>query len=406
MWSISTRLSIAIQSRNKCAKRIFGVKLFSQPLLKGVRTYSDEASIALENAFKLHILETMPEENVTLKKEDALRYYTQMQTIRRLENACASLYKEKIIRGFCHLYSGQEACCIGMKAALRKDDNFITAYRCHAWCLVAGIAPVNLIAELTGRGIGVQRGKGGSMHMYAPHFFGGNGIVGAQVPLGTGIGFACKYKKDGAVVVALYGDGASNQGQVYEAFNIACLLKIPIIYVCENNRYGMGTPAKRSSCCDQYYTRGDYIPGIWVDGMSILAVRSATEYAIKYVLENGPIILELETYRYMGHSMSDPGVGYRSREEIQEVRSKRDPIVKFRELCISNQLFSEDDTKAIDMKIKKEIDEAAHQAKNAKEIELKELVADVYLNNLEPKIRNTTGYNLTHMQINKGSSPK
>lgn len=219
--------------------------------------------------------------------------------IRRLETAAGSLYKEKIIRGFCHLYSGQEACAVGMAAALRPNDDVITAYRCHGWTYLMGGSLNGILCELTGRSSGVARGKGGSMHMYVQNFFGGNGIVGAQVPLGVGIAFAQKYKGDHGVCIALYGDGAANQGQIFEVYNMAKLWKVPCIFVCENNGYGMGTSAERASANTNYYTRGDSVPGIWVDGMDVLAVREATRFAIEYATseKGGPILLETATYR-------------------------------------------------------------------------------------------------------------
>jgi pyruvate dehydrogenase E1 component alpha subunit len=197
-------------------------------------------------------------------REDALKYYKDMQTIRRLETAAGNLYKEKAIRGFCHLYSGQEACCVGMKASMRPHDAVITAYRAHGWTYVMGVDAVGVLAELTGRNTGCARGKGGSMHMYTENFFGGNGIVGAQCPLGAGVALAKKYSGTDGVCLTLYGDGAANQGQLYEAFNMAQLWKLPCIFICENNGYGMGTSVERASASTAYYTRGDYVSGIWV----------------------------------------------------------------------------------------------------------------------------------------------
>ncbi|XP_039959539.1 pyruvate dehydrogenase E1 component subunit alpha, mitochondrial-like [Bactrocera neohumeralis] len=364
--------------------------------------YATEATVQVNRPFKLHRLDKGPESTVTLTKEDATKYYTQMQTIRRIETAAGNLYKEKIIRGFCHLYSGQEACAVGMKAAMREQDNIISAYRVHGWTYLMGVSPVGVLAELTGRQSGCALGKGGSMHMYAPNFFGGNGIVGAQVPLGTGVALACQYKGNGGVCLSLYGDGAANQGQVFESYNMAALWKLPAIFVCENNNYAMGTSTARGSSNTDYYTRGDVVPGIWVDGMDILAVRSATEFAIEYVNKVGPIVLETNTYRYSGHSMSDPGTSYRTREEIQEVRQKRDPITSFKELCIEHGLLSADEIKEIDTKVRKEIDEATQVAKNDKELPVTGLWTDVYSSNLEPKIRGLSSYNIAHISQRKG----
>ncbi|XP_016976797.1 pyruvate dehydrogenase E1 component subunit alpha, mitochondrial isoform X2 [Drosophila rhopaloa] len=364
--------------------------------------YATEATISVNRPFKLHRLDEGPATEVKLTKDEALKYYTQMQTIRRLETAAGNLYKEKIIRGFCHLYSGQEACAVGMKAAMRDVDNIISAYRVHGWTYLMGVSPSGVLAELTGVQGGCARGKGGSMHMYAPNFYGGNGIVGAQVPLGAGVGLACKYKGNGGMCLALYGDGAANQGQVFEAYNMAYLWKLPVIFVCENNNYGMGTSSERASCNTDYYTRGDALPGIWVDGMDVLAVRSATEFAINYVNTHGPLVLETNTYRYSGHSMSDPGTSYRTREEIQEVRQKRDPITSFKELCIELGLITTDEVKAIDLKVRKEVDEATAFAKSDSELGVSHLWTDVYSNNLEPKLRGIIAYDIDHIQERKG----
>lgn len=302
-----------------------------------------------------------------------------MFTIRRLENAAGSLYKEKIVRGFCHLYSGQEACAVGMRASLRDQDSVITAYRCHGWTYLMGVPVLGVLAELTGRQGGCSRGKGGSMHMYGKNFYGGNGIVGAQVPLGVGISFANKYNKNGGVCVTLYGDGAANQGQIFEVYNMAKLWKTPTIFVCENNGYGMGTSAERAAANVNYYTRGDFVPGIKVDGMDVLAVREATRFAVEFATsEQGPILLETETYRYSGHSMSDPGTSYRSRDEIQEVRQTRDPITSFREKITTTGLVTVEELKTLEAAIRADIDEATKKSKVDREISLEELTADIY----------------------------
>ncbi|KRF82194.1 uncharacterized protein Dvir_GJ18942, isoform B [Drosophila virilis] len=394
---------LRFDSRRSYSSSFFG--LFQNAAQSGVaktNNYATEATVQVNRPFKLHRLEEGPETTVKLTKDEALKYYTQMQTIRRIETAAGNLYKEKIIRGFCHLYSGQEACAVGMKAAMRDVDNIISAYRVHGWTYLMGVPPLGVLGELTGVQSGCARGKGGSMHMYSPNFFGGNGIVGAQVPLGTGVALACKYKGNGGMCLALYGDGAANQGQVFEAYNMAYLWKLPVIFVCENNNYGMGTSSERASCNTDYYTRGDALPGIWVDGMDVLAVRSATEFAIKYVNEQGPLVMETNTYRYSGHSMSDPGTSYRTREEIQEVRQKRDPITSFKELCIELGLITTDEVKAIDLKVRKEVDEATALAKGGTELALSHLWTDVYSNCLEPKLRGTNGYNIDHIQERKG----
>ncbi|XP_075215852.1 putative pyruvate dehydrogenase E1 component subunit alpha, mitochondrial isoform X2 [Lycorma delicatula] len=352
--------------------------------------------------FKLHKLESGPSTTVTVTKKDAMKYIKHLLLIRRLETAAGNLYKEKVIRGFCHLYSGQEAIGVGINAAMRPQDSIISGYRVHGWSYLMGASPQQVLAELCGVKSGVVRGKGGSMHMYTKNFYGGNGIVGAQVPLGAGVAFAAKYLGSDGVCFSLYGDGASNQGQVFEAFNISKLWDIPCVFVCENNGYGMGTSAERSSASTNYYSRGDYIPGIWVDGMDVLAVREAAEFAIKHCAEKGPIILEMVTYRYSGHSMSDPGTSYRTRDEIQVVRQTRDPITSFKERLTGSELLTNEEIKEIETDVKKVIDEAIKQAKSDKEIGLDELTADICYNFLEKNIRNVLPWNhLTHKRVGK-----
>ncbi|KAI1294829.1 putative pyruvate dehydrogenase E1 component subunit alpha, mitochondrial [Halotydeus destructor] len=329
------------------------------------RNITNEATFQIK-PFKLHRLDEGPSTEVTLNREDSLRMYKEMMTIRRMEASANSLYKEKSVRGFCHLYSGQEAVAVGMENAIEKTDAVITAYRAHGWTYVRGVQPKNVLTELTGRQSGCARGKGGSMHMYNYNFFGGNGIVGAQVPLGAGVALAQKYLGSG-ITLSLYGDGAANQGQVFEAYNIAKLWNLPAIFICENNGYGMGTSAERSSASTDYYTRGDYVPGMWMDGMDVLAIREGT-------------------------SMSDPGTSYRTRDEIQEVRQSRDPITNFKDKILGADLVTSDELKAIDADIKKEIDEATKLARTDAEIPVEELYGDIYVNPLEEKIRGITPF--------------
>lgn len=251
--------------------------------------------------------ENLPTLEVEATKEELLFFYEQMNIIRRMELVADGLYKSKLIRGFCHLSLGQEAIAVGMESSILKEDAVITAYRCHGMAYTRGASVHSILAELLGKSTGIAKGKGGSMHMYLSNFFGGNGIVGAQVPLGCGIAFAQKYQKFKNVTIAAFGDGAADQGQVFEAYNMAMLWKLPIIFTCENNFYSMGTSVDRHSASTNYYTRGDFIPGIRINGMDVMAVREAFRWARKWVLEHGPLILELQTYRYSGHSMSDPG---------------------------------------------------------------------------------------------------
>jgi pyruvate dehydrogenase E1 component alpha subunit len=310
-----------------------------------------------------------------------LEFYRQMLLIRRFEERAGQLYGLGLIGGFCHLYIGQEAVAVGLQSALQVGkDSVITGYRDHGHMLAYGIDPKLIMAELTGRAAGISKGKGGSMHMFSVEhgFYGGHGIVGAQVSLGTGLAFKHKYAGDGGVCVAYFGDGASNQGQVYESFNMAELWKLPIIFVIENNQYAMGTSVNRSSAEDQLYRRGESfrIPGIQVDGMDVLAVRGAAEVAVEWVRGGkGPILLELKTYRYRGHSMSDPAK-YRSRDEVQAVRDKSDPIDHLKKELEAAGV-SEDQLKAMEKDVKAIVLEAADFAEQMPEPDAGELYTDV-----------------------------
>lgn len=317
------------------------------------------------------------------KASDAelLHFYEQMLLIRRFEERAGQLYGLGLIGGFCHLYIGQEAVAVGLQSALDNDkDSVITGYRDHGHMLAYGIDPKVIMAELTGRHSGISHGKGGSMHMFSVdrRFYGGHGIVGAQVPLGTGLAFAHKYRNDGGVCVAYFGDGAANQGQVFESFNMASLWKLPIVFVVENNGYAMGTAVKRGSAETHFHRRGTAfrIPGMDVDGMDVLQVRKAAEIALDYVRKgNGPVLMELNTYRYRGHSMSDPAK-YRTREEVQEMRDKHDPIEGAKKELLARGV-SEDKLKDIDKRIRATVAEAADFAENSPEPALSELYTDV-----------------------------
>lgn len=316
-------------------------------------------------------------------KDELLEYYRSMLLIRRFEEKAGQLYGMGQIAGFCHLYIGQEAVVTGCRAAMNDGDQMITGYRDHAHMLACGMESRGIMAELTGRSGGLSRGKGGSMHMFSTekHFYGGHGIVGAQVPLGAGLGFANKYLGNGAVSLAFFGDGASNQGQVYETFNMAKLWDLPVVFVIENNQYAMGTSVERSSAETELYKRGSSfeIEGIQVDGMNVLEVRDAAAKAIKHARDGkGPMILEMKTYRYRGHSMSDPAK-YRSRDEVTKTRSERDPIDAVRHQLLDKGWADEASLKAMDKEIKEIVKDAADFSLESPEPHPDELWTDVLL---------------------------
>ncbi len=316
-------------------------------------------------------------------KEEELRALRDMLLIRRFEEKAGQLYGMGHIGGFLHLYIGQEAVATGVFMARREQDHVITSYRCHAQELLAGADPKAVMAELTGRLPGVSKGKGGSMHMFhvAGNFWGGHGIVGAQVPIGTGLAFAASYSGENAACFTFFGEGAANQGQVYESFNMAALWKLPVIYVIENNRYAMGTEIHRATAkAEELFMRGAAfgIPGEQVDGMDVRAVKDAAERALQHVLSGeGPIILEMQTYRYRGHSMSDPAK-YRSREEVQKMRQEHDPIEQVKRRLLEAGWATEEDIKAVDADVRKVVAEAADFATSAEQPPEKELWRDVY----------------------------
>ncbi|MEQ1944620.1 pyruvate dehydrogenase (acetyl-transferring) E1 component subunit alpha [Mesorhizobium sp. VNQ89] len=316
-------------------------------------------------------------------REQELDAYRGMLLIRRFEEKAGQLYGMGFIGGFCHLYIGQEAVVTGMKMALIEGDQMITAYRDHGHMLAMDMSPRGVMAELTGRRGGYSRGKGGSMHMFSKekNFYGGHGIVGAQVSLGTGLAFANRYRGNKNVSLTYFGDGAANQGQVYESFNMASLWKLPVIYVIENNRYAMGTSVTRSSAETDFSQRGVSfrIPGIQVDGMDVRAVKSAADLAVEWCRSGkGPIILEMQTYRYRGHSMSDPAK-YRSKDEVQKMRSEHDPIEQVKARLTAKKWASEDDLKAIDKEVRDIVADAAEFAQTDPEPDASELYTDIYI---------------------------
>ncbi|NLH82411.1 MAG: pyruvate dehydrogenase (acetyl-transferring) E1 component subunit alpha [Phyllobacteriaceae bacterium] len=318
---------------------------------------------------------------VTFTRDEELHAYRMMLLIRRFEEKAGQMYGMGLIGGFCHLYIGQEAVVVGMQMAMEEGDQFITGYRDHGHMLAAGMNADGVMAELTGRRGGYSKGKGGSMHMFSveKQFFGGHGIVGAQVSLGTGLAFADKYKKNGKVSLAFFGDGAANQGQVYESFNMAGLWKLPVVYVIENNRYAMGTAVSRASSQVDFSKRGASfdIPGEQVDGMDVRAVRDAAARALEHARTGqGPYILEMQTYRYRGHSMSDPAK-YRTKEEVQKMRNEHDPIEQVRSRLLTTGVASEDELKTIDADVRAIVQQAAEFAQTDPEPDPAELWTDV-----------------------------
>jgi pyruvate dehydrogenase E1 component alpha subunit len=316
-----------------------------------------------------------------LNKEQELFAFREMLLIRRFEEKAGQMYGMGLIGGFCHLYIGQEAVVVGMQMTRKAGDQVITGYRDHGHMIACGMDPKGVMAELTGRRSGYSKGKGGSMHMFSAEkgFFGGHGIVGAMAPLGTGLAFANKYRGNEAVSITYFGDGAANQGQVYESFNLAKLWKLPVVYVIENNQYGMGTSIQRASATTNLSKRGASfdIPGEQVDGMDVRAVKAAGERAVQWCRDgNGPIILEMLTYRYRGHSMSDPAK-YRPREEVEKVRTEHDPIEQSRQRILQMKWASEDQLKKIDTQVRNIINEGAEFATHDPEPDPSELYADV-----------------------------
>ena len=315
--------------------------------------------------------------------EELFKFYREMLLIRRFEERVGQMYGMGLIGGFLHLYVGQEAVVVGVQNAITPSDPMITSYRCHGHMLARGEDPKRVLAELTGSVNGVSKGKGGSMHMFAPEsgFYGGHGIVGAQVPIGTGIALALKYRGANSVCFTFFGDGAANQGQVYESYNMAALWNLPVVYVIENNQYGMGTSTVRASAQTQFFRHGEGlgIPGIQCDGMDVVAVIAASREAASFVRSgNGPMIIEMNTYRYRGHSISDPAK-YRPKEEVREVRESRDPIQQVRQRMLDSGNVEEDELNSVDKEIKLLVVEAAEFAQNGTQPDLSELYTDIYV---------------------------
>ncbi|EAS37093.3 pyruvate dehydrogenase (acetyl-transferring) E1 component, alpha subunit [Coccidioides immitis RS] len=339
-----------------------------------------------DESFETYELDPPPY-TLEVTKKELKQMYRDMVAIRRMEMASDRLYKEKKIRGFCHLSTGQEAVAVGIEHALDREDKLITAYRCHGFAYMRGGTIKSIVGELLGRREGIAYGKGGSMHMFAPGFYGGNGIVGAQVPVGAGLAFAQKYEGKQNTTICLYGDGASNQGQVFEAFNMAKLWNLPVIFGCENNKYGMGTAANRAAAMTDYYKRGQYIPGLKINGMDVLAIKAAVKYGREYTLAgHGPLVFEYVTYRYGGHSMSDPGTTYRTREEIQRMRSTNDPIAGLKHKLLDWNVTTEEELKTIDKETRSFVDSEVAEAEKmpVPDANSRILFEDIYVRGSEP----------------------
>lgn len=342
-------------------------------------------TVELGDCFQTHNCEA-PSTTVTTTKDELMHFLKEMYVMRRMEISCDTEYKARNIRGFCHLYDGQEAVAMGMEAAMTKEDSWITSYRCHCVAYLRGCSVEEVVGELFGFSLGATKGKGGSMHFYNKehNFYGGQGIVGAQVPVGAGLAFAAKYNTPEGekmpIAVAGYGDGAANQGQIWESANMAKLWNLPLVLYVENNHYGMGTATKRHSCNDDYYTMGGRtIPGIRVNGMNVLATKQCMAFAKEHCASgNGPMFVEFDTYRYHGHSMSDPGTTYRTREEVGGVRQAKDPIEYVKRLMIDNNLATAEEIKAVEKEVRKGVEAAVKAAKQGTFPPIEEAFKDVY----------------------------
>jgi pyruvate dehydrogenase E1 component alpha subunit len=360
---------------------------------------NESATFDLTGSFETHRLDSAPSNEITMTKEELLGHFKLMYTMRRMEITCDNEYKARNIRGFCHLYDGQEAVATGIQAAFDAEDSWITSYRCHCIALLRGGSVKTVLAELFGNAGGMTKGKGGSMHFYSKehNFFGGQGIVGAQVPVGTGLAFANKYNakpgEDMNVAIACYGDGAANQGQIWESANMAALWKLPMVFCIENNQYGMGTSIDRHSSHQDYYMMGNHIPGIRIDGMNVLAVKEGMKFVKDYCGSgNGPMYVEMMTYRYHGHSMSDPGTTYRNREEIAMTRSTRDPLEFVKKTLIDAGFADADEIKSMEKVIRKEVQQEAQKAKELPAVKQSDMFDYVYAKDLVAENQDQPSY--------------
>ncbi|XP_061754405.1 pyruvate dehydrogenase E1 component subunit alpha, mitochondrial-like isoform X2 [Nerophis ophidion] len=362
----------------------------------------------------VHLLDEAPATSVLVAREDALQYYRSMQTMRSLALKARELHKQNIIRGPCHLYTGQEACAVGIEAAITDTDRLITAYRSHGFTFTRGGSLKEIIAEMAGRRTGISKGRGGPMHMFTKNFHGGYAIVGSQVSLGAGLALALKYRNTDDLSVCVYGDGAANQGQVAETMNMAALWKLPVIFACENNGYAKGTSVGRCTVNTDFYKRGDVIPGLRVDGMDVLSVREATRFAsdhcrsgkvsflfnkmehlslcrfistCPFLVSQGPIIMELQTYRFFGHAIGDTEHKYRTADEVDKIRKERDPISLLEGHLIRNNMANMEELREINEKSVTDVEEASQFAIQSPEPLVEELCNYIYCNNPPLNIR-------------------
>lgn len=346
---------------------------------------SSGSTFDLSGSFQTYNLESAPSESVTCTSDELHDIFSLMYTMRRMEITCDNEYKARNIRGFCHLYDGQEAVATGINSAFTKEDSWITSYRCHCVALARGHSVKSVVGELFGKREGASNAKGGSMHFYNKehNFYGGQGIVGAQVPVGTGLAFANKYNtplgEPMPVAIACYGDGAANQGQIWESANMASLWNLPMIFCIENNHYGMGTSMDRHSSHSDYFKMGNHIPGIRIDGMNVLAVKEGMRFVKEHCASGkGPMYVEMMTYRYHGHSMSDPGTTYRNREEIALTRSTRDPIEFVKKTMVDAGFASVEELKELEKKIRKSVQKEVQEAKEGSAPILDDMFTHIY----------------------------
>lgn len=383
-------------------------KIFSNSILKKTfynfsKNFSAKIKIPLIKALDSVDLDakTFPTETTTTG-EELLKYYKILNLWRRTEIEADNLYKQKEIRGFCHLYNGQEAIALGIDEGSSHDDLLITAYREHCQAMSRGFTPYEIIAEMMSRSTGGTKGKGGSMHYYrkSTNFYGGHGIVGAQISLGTGLGYALKHKNNkNSCSITMFGDGSSNQGQLFESVNLAGIYNLPVIFVVENNHYGMGTSVQRASHHTKLFSKFRSLPGLNINGQCVFTMREFTKFAKSFVIKNGPLMFELDTYRYYGHSMSDPGISYRTKDEVSEFRNKKDCILQIKNLILDNKVATEKDLKDIELEIKEKLE--ADVAKIFKDPypDTSELFTEVYIHQEKMFIRNCLVEDSYHLNL-------